>query len=60
MKELISKEYYLFDESGDVTDILSFYSEKEKKEYIKKNPNCNLQPSEDFKDFGEEYYGLDD
>lgn len=60
MEELNTKEYYLFNADGDVTDILSFSSDKEKKEYIKKYPNNKLQASEDFELFGEEYYGLDD
>lgn len=60
MEKLNTKEYYLFNADGDVTDILSFSSDKEKKEYIKKYPNNKLQASEDFELFGEEYYGLDD
>lgn len=55
-----NREYYIFDLSDNIVDIITFESEKEKKEYKKAHPEYTIESASIFDAPIEDFYGFDD
>ena len=55
-----NREYYIFDSSDNIVDIITFESEKEKKEYKKQHPEHIVESDSIFDAPIEDFYGFDD
>lgn len=55
-----NREYYIFDLSDNIVDIITFESEKEKKEYKKQHPEHTVESASIFDAPIEDFYGSDD
>ena len=55
-----NREYYIFDLSDNIIDIITFESEKEKKEYKKAHPEYTIENASIFDAPIEDFYGFDD